>query len=409
MQGKNKLLFRYLEKELKAVINKKQSCLIFGPRQVGKTTLVNFCLPNNRKILKYPLQRPGLRQDLESDPEKIIREVEAEKNFPIVFIDEAQKIPKLFDAVQYLIDNKKAQFIITGSSARKLRKSGTNLLPGRVKKFNLDPLLFGEQGQIKSSAIKELSIKNINHNINFTISDSLVYGSLPGITSLATEEREDFLRAYSVIYLEEEIRAEALSRNIGAFSRFLELAATESGTAPNLSKLSQESGVSIPTIKEYYSLLEDTLVAERIDPYIKNARKRILSTSRYYFFDIGVRNTLARLPLSKKLVNAQKGVLFEHAVVLEIIRRIKILKKNFKLYYWRTSGGAEVDLIIDTGEKLIPIEIKSSTKITLSDVRGLKIFLDDYNTKTKQGYVVFMGERREKITENITAIPWFQI
>ena len=409
MQGKNKLLLRYLENEIKAVISKKQSCLIFGPRQVGKTTLVKECLPKNKKILEYPLQRPGLKIDLEADPERFIREIEAEKGFPLVFVDEAQKIPELFDAIQYLIDNKEAQFILTGSSARKLRKSEANLLPGRIKRFYLDPFLFGELNLLKENYLKQLKIININDRVNYTFADSLVFGTLPGIAAMEKEERGDFLRSYSEIYLEEEIRAEALSRKIGAFSRFLELAALESGTAPNLSKLSQESGVSVPTIKEYYSVLADTLIVERVDPYTKNSRKRILGSSRYYFFDIGVRNVLARLPLEPGLINAQKGVLFEHAIVLEIIRRIRTLKKNYKIYYWRTSGGAEVDLIIDIGERLIPIEIKSARKISLSDVSGLKIFLNDYKKKASHGYVISMGDKKEKISNNITILPWHSI
>lgn len=116
------------------------------------------------------------------------------------------------------------------------------------------------------------------------------------------------------------------------------------------------------------------MIAERVDPYLKNSRKRILSSSRYYFFDLGVRNTLARLPLVKELFNAQKGILFEHAVVLEIIRRIRALDKNYKVYYWRTSGGAEVDCVLDLAGQIIPIEIKASKNVSLSEIKGLKVF-----------------------------------
>jgi predicted AAA+ superfamily ATPase len=220
------------------------------------------------------------------------------------------------------------------------------------------------------------------------------------------EDRREFLKAYSHIYLEEEIRAEALSRKIGAFSRFLELAANESGTSPNLTKLSMESGVSIPAIKEYFNLLEDTLIVERVEPYLKNARKRLLSMPRYYFFDLGVRNALAKMPLRRELVNTQKGVLFEHAVILEIIRRIQLLGEDYKVCYWRTSGGAEVDCVIDLGHEVIPIEIKASRKVAPSELKGLFNFLDDYTSAAKKGYVVTLGERPEKISDKITAIPW---
>lgn len=407
MQGKNKPLLRYLDAEIIRLLAKNYSGLIFGPRQVGKTTLVQNILKNVENKIEYFLQNPSTRQEIEVDPSIIIRQTEAFSGKPVVFIDEAQKVPEVFDSAQFLIDKKEASFILTGSSARKLKRSGVNLLPGRIKRFYLDPLLWGELGLLEKGTIAELAMENINKKINFSFTDSLVFGSLPGMIMLPKEDRRDFLKSYAEIYLEEEIRAEALSRKIGAFSRFLELAAAESGTSPNLTKLSNESGVSQPSIKEFYRILEDTLVMERIDPYLKNSRKRILSSSRYYFFDIGVRNSIARLPLDENTVNAQKGVLFEHAVVLEIIRRIRILNKNYKVCFWRTLGGAEVDCVVDLGNSVIPIEIKASRFVSLSDLKGLKIFLSDYGKIAKQGYVITMGERKEKLAENITALPWF--
>ncbi len=409
MQGKNKPLLRYLETEIKRLIAKRQSGLILGPRQVGKTTLVRNLLSDIDNRLEYFFQIPSVRLETETDPDRIIREVEAEGGQPLVFVDEAQKVPEVFDSAQYLIDEKKASFILTGSSARKLKRSGVNLLPGRIKRFYLDPLLWGELGLIKKSNIAELAVENINKKTGIDFEDTLIYGSLPGIINQPERDRRDFLRSYSEIYLEEEIRAEALSRKIGAFSRFLELAAAESGTSPNVTKLSNESGVSQPAIKEFYNVLEDTLIVERVDPYLKNSRKRILSSSRYYFFDIGVRNSIARLPLDKEIINAQKGILFEHAVMLEIIRRIRALGKNYKVCFWRTAGGAEVDCVIDMGTSVIPIEIKSSKFVALSELKGLKSFLADYKKSAKHGYVITMGERKEKLAENITALPWFYL
>lgn len=406
MQGKNKPLLRYLSLAIARVIKSKYSCLILGPRQVGKTTLVNECLKNIKNAVQYLLQDPSLRIELERDPSRLINQVRALKKNPYVFVDEAQKVPSLFDAFQVLLDSKQAQFILTGSSARKLKRHGTNLLPGRIKRYHLSPLLWGELGFVKDSTIKELSIDNINQEIPYSFEDTLVYGSLPGIVHLPQKERSDFLRAYAQLYLEEEIRAEALSRKIGSFSRFLELAAVESGTSPNLCKLSKESGVSQPAVKEFYHILEDTLVVERVEPYLKNARKRILASSRYYFFDLGVRNVLARFPLAPDLVNTQKGVLFEHAVMLEIMRRVKVLNKNYKICYWRTSAGAEIDCVIDLGSFVIPIEIKSSSFVTDSEIKGLKIFLSDYKKVAKHGYVITMGDKKEALADNITAIPW---
>ncbi|TAN33414.1 ATP-binding protein [Patescibacteria group bacterium] len=409
MPGKNKQLFRYLEQQITRLLAKKYSCLILGPRQVGKTTLINKALSGLKNKVEYFLQNPAERQELEANPGRIIRRIEAEPRPPYVFVDEAQKVPEIFDAAQYLIDKRAAQFIFTGSSARKLRRSGVNLLPGRIKRYYLDPLTWGELGLLRGSTIRQLNIDNINKSTSFSFEDSLVFGSLPGIVSLPEKERRDFLRSYAEIYLEEEIRAEALSRKVGAFSRFLELAAVESGGNPNFSKLSNESGASQPAIKDFYKILEDTLIVERVDPLLKNARKRILSTPRYYFFDIGARNSLSRFPLSPGLVNAQKGTLFEHAVILEIIRRIRALNKNYKVCYWRTAGGAEVDCVIDAGDEFIPIEIKDSPYATRSDLLGLKSFLVDYKKFARHGYVVTLGGKKEKLEKNITAVPWFEL
>lgn len=406
MQGKSEYIFRYLEKALRKLIKKRYSALILGPRQVGKTTTVSKCLEDVGNTIEYPLQDPSVRIELEANPSRIIGQVQAQKGRPYLFIDEAQKIPKIFDAVQFLIDNKNAQCILTGSSARKLRRHGVNLLPGRVKYFHMDPLAWGELGLVKENNILPIKTANINKKGDYSFEEVLVYGSLPGIACLPERERKDFLKSYANIYLEEEIRAEALSRKIGAFSRFLELAAAGSGSSPNFTKLSNEAGVSQPAIKEFYRILEDTLIVERVDPYLKSARKRILSSSRYYFFDIGVRNALARVPLTRRSINAQKGVVFEHAVMLEIIRRIRILNKNYRVCYWRTSGGAEVDCVIDLGNAIIPIEIKSSASVALSEIKGLKSFLDDYKKTAKHGYVITMGNRKEKLSDNITALPW---
>ncbi|KKS47173.1 hypothetical protein A3J20_05565 [Candidatus Gottesmanbacteria bacterium RIFCSPLOWO2_02_FULL_42_29] len=409
MPGKNKHLLRYLEPKIRQLLTKKFSGLILGPRQVGKTTLVRDLLEKFDNKIEIFLQNPKVRLETEVDPSAIIRQVKASRIKPLVFVDEAQKVPEIFDSAQFLIDEGSAQFIFTGSSARKLKRSKVNLLPGRIKRFHLDPLLWGELGWIKKSSLGDLTLKNINRKTGYTFEDSLIFGSLPLIISLSDEDKRDIIKSYAEIYIEEEIRAEAISRKIGAFSRFLELAARESGTSPNFSKLSNESGVSQPAVKEFYRILEDTLIAERVDPYLKNARKRILSMSRYYFFDLGVRNSLAKIPLEKNTIHAQKGVLFEHAVILEIIRRIKVLNKNYKVCFWRTAGGAEVDCIIDRGSSVIPIEIKSSKYISASEIKGLKIFLNDYRKLASHGYVITMGEKPERVSDNITAIPWFYL
>jgi len=407
MQGKNEVYIRNLEQPIQQVIGKGQSALLLGPRQTGKTTLVKKCLSGMKNLMEYPLQNPAIRIEIEQDPSAIIRQVEARSPKPFIFMDEAQKVPEVFDSIQYLIDEKKASFIITGSSARKLRRKGVNLLPGRVRTFRLDPLQWNELGWLEEQKNSLFRMPNINIIKGYSFEQCLIFGSLPGIVNLTDDqERADMLKAYSQTYLEEEIRAEALSRKIGQFGRFLELAAQESGTNPNLTKLSLESGVSVPTIKEYYSILEDTLIVEKIEPYLKNARKRILTSPRYYFFDLGVRNAVARLPLTRELINIDRGRLFEHAVILEIIRRIRALNLDYKVHYWRTGGGAEVDCVIDTGSSIIPIEIKSGSKVVLSALRGLSSFIETYKDNVSHAYVITNGRIPEKLTEKITLLPW---
>lgn len=410
MQGINKSLLRYIEKSFRNALSEGNSVLLIGSRQTGKTTLVREILRDieNGKM-EYYLQDPTTRLRLEADPGRIIREIEAKEGRQIIFVDEAQKVPEIFDAAQYLIDNDQAQFILTGSSARKLRRKGANLLPGRVRKFSLDPLLWSELGLVEGNTIDEISLQNINESVDYPLSDVLAYGSLPAMTRINEGNRSSALRSYTELYLEEEIRAEALSRKIGAFSRFLQLAASESGTSPNFTKLSNESGVSIPTIKAYYQVLEDTLVVERIEPFLRNARKRILSSPRYYFFDTGVRNALAGLSIDRALAESQKGILFEHAVVLEIRRRIRVLDKPYQTYYWRTGGGAEVDCVLDLGDEVIPIEVKGSKAVALSELKGLQSFLESYSGLAKRAYVVVSGGKKEKLSDQITMIPWNEL
>lgn len=403
-----KPLFRYAYEPIQKAVSEGKSFLLLGPRQVGKTTLLTEAVRDIRPLITLQLQDPAVRIELERDPHRLLRAARAVSGHVSVFVDEAQKIPVLFDVAQILIDEKKASVFFTGSSARKLRRKGVNLLPGRIRLMTLDPLLWGEVGLLKEGAeppIPALALRNINKTA-LTLEDTLIFGHLPGILSASPQDAADLLQAYARLYIEEEIRAEALSRAIGPFSRFLELAATESGTAPNFTKLSRETGVSVPTIRQYYSILEDTLIVERVDGFTKNARKRILSSSRYYFFDIGVRNALTRLPLVPEILNVQKGVLFEHAVILELIRRIRLLKTNHRLYYWRTSGGAEVDCVLESHDELIPIEIKSAQHISPAELTGLRSFIADYGNKVKRAFVVNMGARPEKVDDRITILPW---
>jgi len=399
----SRLFERHITNNLKRTLKNNKSIILLGPRQVGKSTLIKKILSKNFIFDSILLQNPELRIRYEKDPSRLIHEYELNNTNKLIYIDEIQKVPTLFDSIQYLIEEHKKQFILTGSSARKLRRQKANLLPGRLILHHLDPLMWGELGFTKDRLIPEIAIPNISNSVRYSMEESMVYGSLPEIISIANEQRKEILKSYSTIYLEEEIRAEAISRNIGVFSSFLQLIASESGRNPNFTKLSNETGISVITIKEYFQILVDTLIIHYLPPFIKSARRRIAKTPKYFFFDIGVKNATADVPLEKELVNIDRGSLFEHFIILEMFRRQR-LNDNFRLYYWRTSTGLEVDFIVETNDKIIPIEIKSGKDIRISDLSGLNAFLDEHNLK--KGYVVSQDLKPYKINDKITVIPW---
>jgi predicted AAA+ superfamily ATPase len=320
------------------------------------------------------------------------------------------------DSLQLLMDTHGAQwkFVLTGSSARKIRIAGGNLLPGRIFEKRLDPLLWDELGLAGKAGREHLTpvprpeapAGKPRTSVRWKLEDALTWGCLPEIPNLSKEDRAETLRSYVSLYLEQEIRAEALVRKLGAFNRFLELAAREAGTAPNLTRLSQESGVSVPAIQSYYAILEDTFVVERIEPYLRNARKRLMATPRYYFFDPGVRNACAGLPLEPGLLATEGGRLFEHHIILETVRRIRLLDSTAKVHYWRTSHGAEVDMVVDLGDELVPIEIKYTANVRRGDLTGIKSFLEDYGRKVRMAWVVSLAPKPRKIDDKITVIPW---
>ena len=396
---KNKVLFRFLQKKLSYFLKRGKSVLILGPRQVGKTTLVELLLEQEfreRRVLVYNLLLPKTFFKLSENPELLKEEVEFQKTKPIVFIDEVQRLPQLLDVAQYLIDKGKAQFVLTGSSARKLRRRGVNLAPGRLIRFFLPPLTWSELGFVKQSLNPKL--------VNFE--ETLIYGRLPGIVMEKDKEvKKELLTSYSQVYLQEEIRAEAISRKIGEFSSFLQLSALESGKTINFANLSQQIGVSIPTIKSYYQILEDTLIAFKLPVYKKSARERVVSSSRWYIFDIGVRNALARLPLSPELLNLEKGVLFEHFVILELFYRLWLGELKGELFYWRKYSGVEVDCVLKGEKGVLPIEIKAKEFVSGKDVKGLARFLQEHK-EAKEGVVVALTDRPARINDKIVVLPW---
>ena len=383
------LVKRSLKEKLAKALERGKSVLLLGPRQTGKTTLIQ----EYKADLEITLLISKTRRQYEADPDQLIREVQALKlakgSLPLVVIDEVQKVPALMDGVQYLIDHRVAQFILTGSSARKLRShKNVNFLPGRVIQLRLDPFTLEELPSPLPS-----------------VEDFLLYGSLPAIR-LETDNaiREEELDSYVDLYLEEEVRAEALVRDIGAFENFLRLAAIESGNVVNFDKISQDIGVARTTISAYYQILEDCLIAERIEPYAESrSRKKLTKSPKYLLFDLGLRRLAAKeLP---SLPHKYLGSLFEQFIGLELIRWARLQSHKTTVHFWRDPSGPEIDWLLNRDQSLLPIEVKWTDNPSLRDAKHLELFLREYTSATK-GYIVCQVSRPQILSEGIEAISW---
>ncbi len=363
-----------------------KSILLLGPRQTGKTTLTEtFKAQHTLNLLTS-----RLRLRYEQDPDLFYSEIEAiakDHPFPLIIIDEVQLVPSLLDMVQMLVDKKIAQFILTGSSARKLKHAGRiNLLPGRVVVLYLDPLTFAE-----------------SQALNVSIENRLIFGELPAIMQESNPSyQETDLQSYVETYLEEEVRRESLVHHLASFSRFLELAAAQSGEIINFSKLSKEIGVTHTTIAAYYQILEDCLITRRIDPYIETKTRRKLTQSpKYLFFDLGVRRVAARegYPLPTTIL----GRLFEQWVGLALIKQMHLQEPRTQLYFWRDRNGIEVDWILKRHDELLPIEVKWTDHPSNKDTRHLRIFMEEH--QLKQGYVICRTPQKFE-HDGVVFLPW---
>lgn len=379
---------RLLEDRIRRTLERGKSVLLLGARQTGKTTLTG----RFKQDMQVSFVQPDVRQRYEKSPHLLKGEVESltaaeTGKRPLVVLDEVQKVPVILDVVQDLIDRGKANFILTGSSARKLRRGAQiNLLPGRIVSFRIDP--FNQE---------EFPSRDLN--------ERLLYGSLPGIIAVsALPDQETDLEAYVTTYLEEEIRAEAAVRNLGDFARFLELAASESGCIINLRKLSQEIGVSHTTIGAYYQILEDCLIAERIEPLTKSkTRKKLTKSEKYLFFDLGVRRLAAHE--GTRLPRDTMGLLFEQFVGLELLRSVHANGRAARIRFWRDPDGPEVDWVVDEDGIYTPLEVKLTENPAPGDARHLEVFLSEYNS-AKGGFLICQVQRKVKLTEKVSALPW---
>lgn len=334
-----------------AALLEDKSFFLFGPRATGKSSLIK----NNLKdtAIFIDLLNNKLYTQLNSKPwllESMIDEGNRELSY--VVIDEIQKVPALLDEVHRLIENRGIRFLLTGSSARKLRYGGVNLLAGRAWRADFFSLVYKE--------IPE-----------FDLSRYLNYGGLPQV--YLSKKPQEELKAYVGTYLKEEIQAEALVRKLQSFSRFLTVAALSSGSMLNFASLSNDVAIPASTVKEYYQILEDTLVGSMLPGWSKTVKRKAITKSKFYFFDIGVRNTLAEIDVIPKNTDEYDRA-FEHFIFQEL-RAFLSYKRIFKkLSYWQAYNGQEVDFIIGDD---IAIEVKATSNPTEKHLKGLKALQEE--------------------------------
>lgn len=408
---------------LAGTVSRNRVRLLFGARQTGKTELLRHLLAGESTTF-YNLQDAGERRRFEADPGAFGRAVRAlRKSVRNVVVDEIQKVPALLDEVQALYDAqpRRWQIYLTGSSARKLRVRSSNLLPGRSHVYHLYPVCLweterrdagggiaavtraGQSGRTEPPGPAAPSFPEQD------LSRILRLGCLPGVRGERTAAAQLTLWSYVDNYLEEEIRREALIREMGPFLVFLKLAAVESGRHVNLSKLSQESGVPASTLKNFYQVLVDTFVGYWVTAYGRPSRKRLLTTPRFLLFDVGVRNAAAGLSLEGRLSEAEAGPLLEQLVGQELAARAGYLGRSHRVSFWRTSYGAEVDYVWEGPRQDIPIEVKWTARPRPTDARHLETFLDEFSDRAKRGILVCRCDRPEQLTERVQAIPWQEL
>ena len=336
---------------------KNNSFFLFGARGTGKTYLLKERF-KELPALYIDLLDPDQNETFNLRPRTLAEQLAAlTAGTEWVIIDEIQKAPKLLDIVHQQIESSRLKFALTGSSARKLKHGGANLLAGRAFVFRLFPLTAREIGE------------------PFSLQTALAWGTLPRVMTLEnSEDKRDFLRTYAHTYLQEEITQEQIVRRLDPFRRFLFVAAQMSGQIINFSKIAREAGASTPAVQSYFQILEDTLIAFFLEPFHESVRKRQRGNPKFYFFDTGLQralNNTLRVELAPHTYAF--GVAFEHFIVNEINRLQSYAKKDYRLSYLRTKDGVEIDLIIERpGLKRALVEIKSTERATEDDVRSLE-------------------------------------
>lgn len=368
---------RYLKIELPG----GQSAFLWGPRKTGKTTYLKQRFPDS---LYYDFLKTDLFLELSKNPslfrERLLAKDERELKGPVI-LDEVQKIPQILDEVHWLIENKGLSFILCGSSTRKLKRGQANLLGGRAWRYQLFPLVSAE-------------LKNID------LLRALNHGMMP-LHYLQDNNYARSLKAYVQDYLKEEVFSEGLVRNIPAFSRFFDAIGYSHGELTNYSNIARECGVDSKTVREYYQILVDTLLAVRIEPFKKRQHRQVItSTPKFYLFDVGIAGILTKRHLLENK-GEEFGRAFEHLVLMEIIAYRSYRERDFDINFWRTKSGLEIDFILEKGETAI--EVKGTSRVDKKDLKPLMAFIEEYSPKRA---ILVCHEKEKRVHDKVQILPW---
>lgn len=359
--------------DLPALLERK-SHFLFGPRQTGKTSLVRHTLPGVRT---YDLLDSSVYLALSQNPGRIAQELSPQDR--TIVIDEIQRLPELLNEVQRLIEGRRIRFLLTGSSARKLRRGGVNLLGGRARTRYLHPLTWKELGP------------------RFDLRRAIARGLLPSVY-FSDDPRAD-LDAYAGTYLQQEIVAEGAARNVPAFSRFLRVAALCNGTIVNFTNVAQDAQVARTTVYEYFEILKDTLVLHELPAWRKSKKRKPLASSKYYFFDVGVAGALQGRQSPALAGTSEFGVAFETYLMHELTAYRDYVSGE-PLSYWRSTSGFEVDFIV--GDHTA-VEVKAKENVSPSDVKSLSALAEE---KKMKRYLCVSLEPRRRDVGGLKILPW---
>lgn len=360
----------------------QNTCFLWGARQTGKSTLLKMLFP---QAIRYDLLLSTEYQRLLREP-NVIREqclaagLDANSQRDPIIIDEIQKMPSLLDEVHWLMENKGLRFVLCGSSARKLKRGHANLLGGRAIRYELYPLVFPEIP-------------------GFSLIKALNSGLIPRHYDSAKPKR--LIQSYVGDYLKEEIAAEALTRNIPSFSRFLEVAALSNGEIVNYTNIARECGVTSPTVKEYFQILEDTLIGRQLPAFQKRKKRRLVTSPKFYFFDL---SPVIHLSRRGQVVPGSElfGRAFEHYIWMEIIAHSSYSELFYPISYWRTASGSEVDFVL--GDHEIAIEAKSTELANMTHLKGLRRFKEEHSVR--RSMLVSLDSKPRETQDQIEILPW---